>query len=207
MWGQFVDIPGTNIGTRYGKLHDNNIYCNALNSKNEFVYNPYDGTKNYFYAISYIGAEIAVIMGHNMRTSLTGLHYLHHVQNAWLGISKCEKCGKAVSSAAKSNVFEINYDGKSRWELLCFYEVDSTNTSSSQRKEYKNYNGLMSYLTGDQKVLWAQEQFRRAGTSGYKGKVLNSSVSASDKLMILITCADKTGQTDHALYFVLKAIS
>lgn len=89
-WGTIVQIPGTKIGSAYGKLYDNSIYCNGLNSKQtDYYYNTYSGSKNYFFSLVPQNAETAVISGHNMQSSQTGLHDLHHVQNYFLGVSTC----------------------------------------------------------------------------------------------------------------------
>ena len=109
IWGSMA-VAGTNI--------KDNIYCNAINSKGQFYYNAYSSSKNYLYALSYLGDPISVIYGHNMRksakkqTTNLGLHELHHVQNAWLGKDKCEYC-KRSCSGAKTDTFNINYNGAS----------------------------------------------------------------------------------------------
>ena len=170
-WGT-IQVAGTNINAY--------IYCNALDSKGNFRYNKYDSKTNYIYAMSYHDDPIAVITGHNMRVSQTGLHALHHVQNAWLGKSKCDYTKRCSASCAdcKTSTFNIHYNGASKWQLVCFYEID--------------------------KQQWLDSQFRYA-TSAYRGmKVANA--TSSDKLMLLMTCADSSGDSYQRLYMVLKAV-
>ena len=115
------------------------------------VYNELNGDNSYIYAMSYYDDPIAVITGHNKRVSQTGLHQLHHVQNAWLGKAKCDytKRCSADCSGCKTSIFNINYNGSSRWQLVCFYEIDkSTVSSSSTRKQimYVNcFNATIMY--------------------------------------------------------------
>ena len=199
-WGT-MQVAGTNISTY--------IYCNAVDKKGNFYYNEYSSKsgKNYVYAMSYYDDPIAVITGHNMRVSQTGLHELHHVQNAWLGKSKCDytKRCSANCSNSKTSTFDINYNGASKWQLVCFYEIDkSTVSSASARKKIMYLNCFNSTVTGELKQQWLDSQFMYA-TSAYRGmKVANA--SSSDKLMLLMTCADSSGDSYQRLYMVLKAV-
>lgn len=201
-WGT-ITVSGTGI--------NQNIYCNAISSKGVFYYNSYNSSYNYVYALSYLTDNIAVIYGHNMRKtaknggSLLGLHELHHVQNAWLGVSKCEYCGKSCASA-KTSVFNINYNGSTQWQLVAFYEVNKTNTpSSSTRKSIELYNSFNSTLSGNSLTSWLSTQLSYAQKSGMHGAVLGS-ISASDKVMMLATCADSSGDSNQRLYMLLKAV-
>lgn len=207
IWGSFSLIEGTNIGTNYSgtKLYDNNIYCNGLNSKGtDYYYNAYSGKKNYFFSLGPQNTEISVIMGHNMRSSLTGMHYLHHIQNAWLGVSKCESCKGSCST--KTSTFYINYGGHSQWQLVGFFELNSkTMSSSSERSKVKNYAVLNYTLTGADKVTWANTLLGYC-TSKYYGAAVGSSVSAGDDLMLLVTCGDSGGSSYQTLYMLLKGI-
>ena len=197
-WGT-IQVPGTNINTY--------IYCNALDSKGNFRYNAYSSSVNYVYAMSYYDDPIAVITGHNMRVSQTGLHALHHVQNAWLGKTKCDytKRCSATCTDCKTSTFNIRYNGSSQWQLVCFYEIDkSTVSSASARKKILYLNCFNSTVTGELKQQWLNSQFSYA-TSAYRGMKV-SNASSSDKLMILMTCADSSGNDYQRLYMVLKAV-
>ncbi len=193
-WGEIVKIDGTNIGTAYGKLYDNNIYCNGLNSKGEYYYNAYSGKKNYFYMLSPQGAPIHVLMSHNMQSSKTGGHYLHHVQNAWLGTAKCEKC-KGACSNAKTSIFYINYNGKTQWQLIGFFEGNAT---------MRNYAAVNFGLTGSAKKGWI-DTFLSYCTSKYKGAVLGSAADTDD-VMSFITCGDNGSKGGTYLCMLLKAV-
>lgn len=199
IWGS-MSVAGTNI--------NDNIYCNAVNSKGQFVYNAYSSSKNNLYALSYLTDPIAVIYGHNMRkvakkqTTNLGLHELHHVQNAWLGKSKCEYCGRDCSGA-KTSTFNINYNGSSSWTLVGFFELsNSTMSSAAQRKKIQTYASFNSTLTGSAKQQWVDTMMSYCN-SKYLGATLGS-ISGSDKVMVIITCADKSGSKNQSMYMILK---
>lgn len=199
IWGS-MSVAGTNIS--------DNIYCNAMNKKGQFVYNAYSSSKNNLYALSYLTDPIAVIYGHNMRkvakkqTTNLGLHELHHVQNAWLGKSKCEYCGRDCSGA-KTSTFNINYNGSSSWTLVGFFELSSsTMSSAANRKKIQSYASFNSTLTGSAKQSWVNTMMSYCN-SKYLGATLGS-ISGSDKVMVIITCADKSGDKNQSLYMILK---
>lgn len=199
IWGS-MSVAGTNIS--------DNIYCNAVNSKGQFVYNAYSSSKNNLYALSYLTDPIAVIYGHNMRkvakkqTTNLGLHELHHVQNAWLGKDKCEACGRSCSGA-KTSTFNINYNGSSSWTLVGFFELsNSTMSSAAQRKKIQTYASFNSTLTGSAKQQWVDTMMSYCN-SKYLGATLGS-ISGSDKVMVIITCADKSGSKNQSMYMILK---
>lgn len=199
IWGS-MSVAGTNI--------NDNIYCNAVNSKGQFVYNDYSSSKNNLYALSYLTDPIAVIYGHNMRkvakkqTTNLGLHELHHVQNAWLGKDKCEACGRSCSGA-KTSTFNINYNGSSSWTLVGFFELsNSTMSSAAQRKKIQTYASFNSTLTGSAKQQWVDTMMSYCN-SKYLGATLGS-ISGSDKVMVIITCADKSGSKNQSMYMILK---
>lgn len=199
IWGS-MSVAGTNI--------NDNIYCNAMNSKGQFVYNAYSSSKNNLYALSYLTDPIAVIYGHNMRkvakkqTTNLGLHELHHVQNAWLGKAKCEYCGRSCSGA-KTSTFNINYNGSSSWTLVGFFELsNSTMSSAAQRKKIQTYASFNSTLTGSAKQQWVDTMMSYCN-SKYLGATLGS-ISGSDKVMVIITCADKSGSKNQSMYMILK---
>lgn len=199
IWGS-MSVAGTNIS--------DNIYCNAMNSKGQFVYNAYSSSKNNLYALSYLTDPIAVIYGHNMRkvakkqTTNLGLHELHHVQNAWLGKAKCEACGRSCSGA-KTSTFNINYNGSSSWTLVGFFELsNSTMSSAAQRKKIQSYASFNSTLTGSAKQQWVDTMMSYCN-SKYLGATLGS-ISGSDKVMVIITCADKSGSKNQSMYMILK---
>lgn len=192
-WGEIVKIDGTNIGSAYGKLYDNNIYCNGMNSKgSDFYYNAYSGKKNYFYMFSPQNAGVHVLMSHNMQSSKTGGHYLHHVQNAWLGKSKCEK-GCSIDSAAKTSTFYITYANHTQWQLVAFFEG-----SASMRNTFAQNYGA----TGAQKASLIS-QFLGYSTSTYKGAVVGSAAETDD-IMVFITCGDKGSKGGTFLCMLLK---
>ena len=188
-WGS-IKVSGTKI--------NHTIYCNAI-SGNDYKYN-----KSYYniFSMTNYSSQVTVLMGHNMRKSAGSskgmFHDLHHVQNAFLGRKTCESCGRSCSGA-KTDVFNINYQGYSKWKLLCFYETPSSGS----------YNVLVNTATNTgSPSSWLSSQYANARNSNYKGMVLDSSGTGSDRLMVLITCGDTYGSTSTSrLYMVLKAIS
>lgn len=184
VWGR-IKIPGA---------QSYKIYCNALNKDGSDYY--YNKDYTHIFAITPQSAQVSVIMGHNMRKSGTMFHALHHVQNAWLGRAKCERCGKACGSSHKASTFDISYNGAEKWELVCFYETEKSEPASTL-----NYNALSTGDAGS----YAARQIERAKASP-KGMALTSA-GAGDKLMMLITCGDKVGgDTGARLYMLLKAV-
>lgn len=182
VWGS-VKIPG-------GKAYS--IYSNRSDGKGGYYYNK---DYNHIFAMTPQGAQVAVIMGHNMRKSGKMFHALHHVQNAWLGKGKCERCGASCTSANKASTFDLEYDGYKKWDLVCFYETESNEPASTL-----SFNALSTGSAG----AWLDYQLSRAGSSP-KGMTVGTA-SAGDKLMILITCGDKIGgSTGARLYMILKA--
>ena len=187
-WGK-IKVDGTKI--------NHTIYCNAI-SGNDYKYN-----KSYYniFALTNYNSQVTVLMGHNMRKSASSsngmFHTLHHVQNAFLGKGSCESCGKSCSGA-KTSIFNIDYQGYKKWQLLCFYETPDTGT----------YNILSNTVTGvSSPSSWISTQYSNASTSGYKGGIVDSSGSGSDHMMVLITCADKYSATSTGrLFVVLKAV-
>ena len=188
-WGS-IKVSGTKI--------NHTIYCNAI-SGNDYKYN-----KSYYniFSMTNYSSQVTVLMGHNMRKSAGSskgmFHDLHHVQNAFLGRKTCESCGRSCSGA-KTDVFNINYQGYSKWKLLCFYETPSSGS----------YNVLVNTATNTgSPSSWISTQYANARNSNYKGMVLDSSGTGSDRLMVLITCGDTYGSTSTSrLYLVLKALS
>jgi hypothetical protein len=125
-------------------------------------------------------------------------HQLHHVQNAFLGVSKCESCG-ASCSGAKTSTFNVSYRGYTKWKLLCFYETPDQGAYSILER---NVYGASTPTT------WLSTQYKNAAVSGYRGMIVDSTGSSSKPLMILITCGDHYGATSTSrLYTVLQAVS
>ncbi len=185
----YMYIEGTHI--------DYPIYNNRYDTKKKnFVYNM-DYT--HLFTMADPNAQgIACIMGHNMRTSKTMFHDLHHVQNRLTGANnyKCEKCGASAAGLSSNTVFTILYDGYSYYQLFAMYE-----TSTSEPRATLEYNALNSTATGSAKQQWIEYQLMRSQVN------FGVSVSSSDKIIILVTCGDKVGGTTGArLYMCLKAV-
>ena len=194
-WGSF-SVPG---GSTY------TIYGNYTNKAGNLYYYDYSNIKSYKYlhTTTAKGSQIAVVMGHNMRESKTMFHNLHHVQNAILGVSKCEGCGGSCGSSYNTKTISASLDGYSKWDIMCFYEIPKGASTSILNHNARPWNtSTQSYIN---------YQLSYAKTSGYKGWVNPSvSYSANGKYMMLITCGDKYESSSNAtskLYMLLKARS
>lgn len=138
------------------------------------------------------------------QTTNLGLHELHHVQNAWLGKDKCEYC-KRSCSGAKTDTFNINYNGASTWKLVGFFELSSkTMKSASDRKKIQNFASWNSRLTGSDLQNWLNVMMSYCN-SKYYGATLGT-INSSNKVMVIITCADSSGSKNQSMYMILKAV-
>lgn len=193
IWGH-VQVENTFI--------DYPIYSNALNSGGtDYYYN-----KDYYslFMLSAEDAPIAVLMGHNNRrragTDTSMLHDLHHLQNVYLGIATCEYCGAKVEGTGTD--IGISYNGCDSWTLCGFFELTKSNIASDAiRADIKNYAALNSGFTGKAKQAWIDQQLLLAYQYGL---LLDSDITSDDKVMIIITCSDKTGNDDQSFYLLLR---
>ncbi len=175
VWGH-ITVSGTNI--------DLDIMSNRKTSGGSYYYNDLSYGKSCCYALLDYSANPAVIMGHNMRTSRTGFHALHHVQNGLSNGKKCEKCGGA---AVGTSTFYMNYAGYSTWSVVAFFETPSGTSSSV--KTNTALNGVSTFLSY---------------CSQFNGTVLGNPGSMN---AILITCGDTASNSKGAgLYFLLTAV-
>lgn len=188
VWGS-IQVPGTVINYK--------IYSNATTSSGAYKYGGYD----YICALTPYANPIAVISGHNMRNragkSNSMFHELHHVQNALSNGNKCERCG-AATGGAKTNIFNISYNGSTKWQVVLFYETPAT-TSASVKLANLLADGNNTTVSA-----WMDMQYKNCAT--YGGTRLADITSS--KYMILVTCGDlKGGTTGARLYFVLAAVN
>ena len=179
VWGS-ISIPG---GAGYS------IYSNRGDGKGGYYYNK---DYNHIFSMTPQNAQVAVIMGHNMRKSGSMFHALHHVQNAWLGKSKCEK-GCSIDPAAKTSTFYITYANHTQWQLVAFFEG-----SAAMRNTFAQNYGA----TGAQKASLIS-QFLGYSTGTYKGAVVGSAAETDD-IMVFITCGDKGSKGGTFLCMLLK---
>ncbi len=184
-WGH-LQIDGTNI--------NQSVMANTvINGKYKYE----TSSMAYFYALTDYSSQISIILGHNLRSSGTRFHQLHHVQNAWLGKSTCEYCGKSCSSA-QTRYFNLSWQGYTKWELVCFYETEHNEPASTLEFNARPYNTSAS--------AWLNYQLSRAASNS-KGMVVGSATSG-DRLVMLVGCGDYYSKTSNArIYMVLKAVS
>jgi len=199
-WGT-ITIP--NAGQYY-------IYGNYTYTKGGKTYYYYDeNAKGDLYDVHTTtakGSQVAVVMGHNVRKQAKNgskgmFHNLHHIQNALANRGKCDYCGATCSTSTYGTTINASYDGYSRWEVMCFYEIGHGKGTSLLQ------SNMQPWKTTTQNYVNTQLTYAR--TSGYKGWVNpNVSYSANGRYMMLITCGDEYESSSNAsskLYMLLKA--
>lgn len=195
IWGYFNVLGADNYP----------IYGNYTNSKGNLYYYDYSNIKSYKYlhTTTAKGSQVACVMGHNMRDSRTMFHYLHHYQNALLGVSTCEGCKKSIDSKYKTTQISVNWEGHTKWNIMCFYETPQKMSGGTTLLT----NNARPWTASTQSYVNTQLSYAKA--SGYKGWVNPSvSYSANGAYMMLITCGDKYESGSNAtskLYMLLKA--
>lgn len=190
-WGS-ITIPGAGTYPIYGN------YVKEKNGKTYYYYD-YTVIKSYKYVHTTTakGSQIAVVMGHNMRTSKTYFHNLHHIQNAMTSGAKCESCKASVSGYGSQ--ITANWEGYKTWQVVCFYEVPKGNSTSILA-----YNVMPgSYSTADYLAT------QKANVSKFGGYCNSSALTNDGRYMMLITCGDKYDSSSNStakLYMLLKAV-
>ena len=102
-------------------------------------------------------------------------------------------------------MFSINYNGSSRWQLVGFFEASSSTVSSSTtRKNIQLMAAMQSYRTGAALQEWINYMMGYCNSS-YKGATLGS-MTSNDKVMVIVTCADSSGDSYQRMYMLLKAV-
>ena len=191
VWGS-ITVPGT------GKNYP--IYGNYTNKKGNLYYYDYSNIRkyNYIHTTTAKGSQVAVVMGHNMRKSKTYFHNLHHIQNAILGKSSCEKCKASCSGYGKS--ISASWEGSSSWEVVAFFEVP-------KNKAYKNILPIMAQPWNYTTSQYLSSVASYVNTFSGKSWANTSALTDNGKYMMLVTCGD-SGDNDSIakLYMLLKAV-
>ena len=193
-WGS-ITIP--NAGTYP-------IYGNYTNKKGNLYYYDYSNIKSYYYVHTTTaqGSQVAVVMGHNNRkkvgTSNSYFHNLHHIQNAILGKSSCEKCKASCSGYGKS--ISASWEGSSSWEVVAFFEVP-------KNKAYKNILAQMAQPWSYTTAQYLSNVKSYVNTFSGKSWANTSALTDNGKYMMLVTCGDSGDNSSIAkLYMLLKAV-
>ena len=196
------ELPGDQTigGRRYP------IYGNYIGEKKGKTYYYYDYVlrKSYYYVHTTTaqGSQVAVVMGHNNRkkvgTSNSYFHNLHHIQNAILGKSSCEKCKASCSGYGKS--ISASWEGSSSWEVVAFFEVP-------KNKAYKNILPQMAQPWNYTTAQYLSNVKSYVNTFSSKSWANTSALTDNGKYMMLVTCGD-SGDNDSIakLYMLLKAV-
>lgn len=195
-WGS-ISIPGAGTYPIYGN------YIGEKKGKTYYYYD-YVLRKSYYYVHTTTaqGSQVAVVMGHNNRkkvgTSNSYFHNLHHIQNAILGKSSCEKCKASCSGYGKS--ISASWEGSSSWEVVAFFEVP-------KNKAYKNILPQMAQPWYYTTAQYLSSVASYVNTFSGKSWANTSALTDNGKYMMLVTCGDKTDSSNIAkLYMLLKAV-
>ena len=195
-WGS-ITIPGAGTYPIYGN------YIGEKKGKTYYYYD-YVLRKSYYYVHTTTaqGSQVAVVMGHNNRkkvgTSNSYFHNLHHIQNAILGKSSCEKCKASCSGYGKS--ISASWEGSSSWEVVAFFEVP-------KNKAYKNILPQMAQPWNYTTSQYLSSVASYVNTFSSKSWANTSALTDNGKYMMLVTCGD-SGDNDSIakLYMLLKAV-
>ena len=195
-WGS-ITIPGAGTYPIYGN------YIGEKKGKTYYYYD-YVLRKSYYYVHTTTaqGSQVAVVMGHNNRkkvgTSNSYFHNLHHIQNAILGKSSCEKCKASCSGYGKS--ISASWEGSSSWEVVAFFEVP-------KNKAYKNILPQMAQPWNYTTAQYLSNVKSYVNTFSGKSWANTSALTDNGKYMMLVTCGD-SGDNDSIakLYMLLKAV-
>ena len=195
-WGS-ITIPGASTYPIYGN------YIGEKKGKTYYYYD-YVLRKSYYYVHTTTaqGSQVAVVMGHNNRkkvgTSNSYFHNLHHIQNAILGKSSCEKCKASCSGYGKS--ISASWEGSSSWEVVAFFEVP-------KNKAYKNILPQMAQPWNYTTSQYLSSVASYVNTFSGKSWANTSALTDNGKYMMLVTCGD-SGDNDSIakLYMLLKAV-
>ena len=195
-WGS-ISIPGAGTYPIYGN------YIGEKKGKTYYYYD-YVLRKSYYYVHTTTaqGSQVAVVMGHNNRkkvgTSNSYFHNLHHIQNAILGKSSCEKCKASCSGYGKS--ISASWEGSSSWEVVAFFEVP-------KNKAYKNILPQMAQPWNYTTSQYLSSVASYVNTFSGKSWANTSALTDNGKYMMLVTCGD-SGDNDSIakLYMLLKAV-
>lgn len=195
-WGS-ISIPGAGTYPIYGN------YIGEKKGKTYYYYD-YVLRKSYYYVHTTTaqGSQVAVVMGHNNRkkvgTSNSYFHNLHHIQNAILGKSSCEKCKASCSGYGKS--ISASWEGSSSWEVVAFFEVP-------KNKAYKNILPQMAQPWNYTTAQYLSAVASYVNTFSGKSWANTSALTDNGKYMMLVTCGD-SGDNDSIakLYMLLKAV-
>lgn len=195
-WGS-ISIPGAGTYPIYGN------YIGEKKGKTYYYYD-YVLRKSYYYVHTTTaqGSQVAVVMGHNNRkkvgTSNSYFHNLHHIQNAILGKSSCEKCKASCSGYGKS--ISASWEGSSSWEVVAFFEVP-------KNKAYKNILPQMAQPWNYTTSQYLSSVASYVNTFSSKSWMKEGTLTDNGKYMMLVTCGD-SGDNDSIakLYMLLKAV-
>ena len=202
----YIYIPGTNI--------DFPILANA---KDMYYYsdrniNKQKDSKGSIYSFYSVLTRNNVVTGHNMRTSGTMFHELHHIQEKTLGYSTCQvakssdckRCNRSIPSStpsltvAANRIWNVSLHGYTQWQVWAMYEV-----KADEPKSTISYNCQhMSSASKAQINAWIQHQLSRSQVN------FGTKVSADDVFLTIDTCGTNydSSTAQSRLYYFLKAV-
>lgn len=189
----WIDVPNTNVSDPI--LYGPNFY---YSNRNIYKKKSLEGVYPYVNRLT----RNVVIFGHNLRNSNSGMHQLHHLQEAANGRSSCQygKCGRSISSVKdwyksdKGRIWNISIFGKTQWEVFAMYEVPRNEPIATLRS---NWN-----TSASTQQSWIDKQLARSEVD------FGVSVSSSDQVMTIITCGTNydSASANSRLFFFLKCV-
>ncbi|MDL2258337.1 SH3 domain-containing protein, partial [Eubacteriales bacterium OttesenSCG-928-K08] len=190
----WLNIPNTNIDDPI--LYGSNFYYATHDISKSKSY------KGVYPYVNYVTKNI-VIFTHNLRSSATGGHHLHHLQESALGYSRCQHsgCKRSFSSglsdwykSSSGRTWNISIFGMQKWEVFSMYEVPKNEPSSTLNNAWNlNPSSMQSWIDG---------QLKRSEINfGVK-------VSASDQIMTIVTCGTNydSATANSRLFVFLKNV-
>ncbi|MDL2258336.1 SH3 domain-containing protein [Eubacteriales bacterium OttesenSCG-928-K08] len=197
----YINISGTNVQQPILFKKGNVFYYSSYNINKK---KDSKGSVHAFYSEM---TRNSTITAHNMRTSGTMFHELHHIYDKTMGYSSCQttdaKCANKNWSTAPnlktgSRTFEVSLHGYTKWEVWAMYKVEKNEPTSTL-----NYNiQHLSSSTPAQVKTWIEYQ---KGRSDIK---FNTAVSTDDMFLTIYTCGTNfdSANAQSRLYFFLKAV-
>lgn len=174
----WISVPGTIIDAPVLYRAGSGYYYD----NHDLYGNTLESTKRYtIYSYCGVNNKVVTIAGHNMRKSGKGFHALHDVRD------------RLRNNPSGDKTVYLKLGEYTKWEIwACFeterYAPESTFDYLAKNPNPSDMSGWISYVCS-------------------RSEANLGSASASDKIVVLVTCARKSGDGEWRLYTFLKAVS
>jgi len=205
----YINIPNTNIDSAivYRKsagTFDSSYYYNTHDPDGRSRSTSYSWFPVYGYKTHNIP-----VLSHNMRTSGTVYHEIHHLQEADMGYSTCRysKCSDSIKkhqgwTSGNGRYWNISLYGYNTWEVFAMYE-----TAGSEPKSTLQTNIASLENQTDAAIRsWIDYQIARSQAEGHNFGV---NPSTGDQFITLVGCGteyDSDPNSQARLYVFLRAV-